>query len=107
MKKIILPESVVNQPIPTLSDRQFVVTKSDLSDAEQKLQRELFWYREEFFKTIRGQWQEVCTLHPTRRNRIETEIFTDWGRTLWRIVSAVPTDDASHAGHAEARSFEA
>lgn len=35
------------------------MAKSDLSAAEQKVQQELFWYREELFKCIRGQWQET------------------------------------------------
>ena len=43
-----------------LSDRQFVVDKTKLSVAEYKLQRELFWYREELFKSVRGHWREVC-----------------------------------------------
>lgn len=59
LKKFLLPEDQVSKPIPTLSDRQFVVTKSNLTSAEEKNQRELFWYREELFKLIRGHWQEV------------------------------------------------
>ena len=46
-------------PIPTLSDRQFVLTKSNLSEPDQQLQRELFWYREELFNIVRGRWCEV------------------------------------------------
>jgi hypothetical protein len=30
-----------------------------LSDAEDKAQRELFWYREELLDIIRGRWKEV------------------------------------------------
>lgn len=59
MKKFLLPEEIVSQPIPTLSDRQFVVNKSKLTTTEEKNQRELFWYREELFKFIRGRWREV------------------------------------------------
>ncbi|KAJ3540870.1 hypothetical protein NMY22_g4126 [Coprinellus aureogranulatus] len=59
IRKIILPEETINKPIPTLSDRQFVVAKSDLTKAEQKVQRELFWYREELLKSIRGEWRET------------------------------------------------
>ena len=33
--------------------------KSKLSSEDSKLQRELFWYREELLKRIRGQWKEV------------------------------------------------
>ncbi|KAF4614895.1 hypothetical protein D9613_003081 [Agrocybe pediades] len=49
IKKILLTEDILSKPIPTLSDRQFVVTHSSLSSSEQKAQRELFWYREELF----------------------------------------------------------
>lgn len=59
VKQFLLPDDRVSEPIPTLSDRQFVVTKSNLSSAEEKNQRELFWYREELLKLIRGHWQEV------------------------------------------------
>ncbi|THH33843.1 hypothetical protein EUX98_g252 [Antrodiella citrinella] len=59
IKKFRLSEDHVSRPIPTLSDRQFVVTKSNLSSAEERLQRELFWYREELFKYIRCTWKET------------------------------------------------
>ncbi|PCH38067.1 hypothetical protein WOLCODRAFT_114758 [Wolfiporia cocos MD-104 SS10] len=58
IKKMLLPEESTSKPIPTLSDRQFVVTKSNLTSAEEKAQRELFWYREELFKIVRGYWRE-------------------------------------------------
>jgi hypothetical protein len=60
LKKIQLPEEITSQAIPMLSDRQFVVDKMKLSAVESKLQRELFWYREELFKSVRGPWREVC-----------------------------------------------
>jgi hypothetical protein len=60
LKKVQLPEEVTSQAIPMLSDRQFVVDKkTKLSIEGQKLQRELFWYREELFKSVRGHWREV------------------------------------------------
>jgi hypothetical protein len=59
LKKFQLPEEVTSQAIPMLSDRQFVVGKTKLSPEEDKLQRELFWYREELFKSLCGYWQEV------------------------------------------------
>jgi trafficking protein particle complex subunit 9 len=59
LKKIRLPEGVTSQAIPMLSDRQFVVEKMKLSVEEDKLQRELFWYREELFKSVHGHWREV------------------------------------------------
>ncbi|KAJ6496720.1 TRAPP II complex [Mycena vitilis] len=59
IKKFILSEAHVSRPIPTLSDRQFVVTKSKLSKVQERAQRELFWYREELFKNLRGRWREA------------------------------------------------
>ncbi|KAJ6547608.1 TRAPP II complex [Mycena capillaripes] len=59
IKRFILSEAHISQPIPTLSDRQFIVTKSKLSKAQERAQRELFWYREELFKNLRGRWREA------------------------------------------------
>ncbi|KAK7020579.1 transport protein Trs120 or TRAPPC9 TRAPP II complex subunit-domain-containing protein [Favolaschia claudopus] len=53
IKKFILSEAHISQPIPTLSDRQFVVTKSNLSDSQERAtERELF-------KRLRGHWREA------------------------------------------------
>ncbi|KAF8201813.1 transport protein particle complex subunit, partial [Pholiota molesta] len=59
IKKILLSEEALAVPIPTLSDRQFVVAQSSLSQSDQRTQRELFWYREELFKTVIGRWHET------------------------------------------------
>ncbi|KAF8628414.1 hypothetical protein AX15_003936 [Amanita polypyramis BW_CC] len=58
LRKFSLPLALVSKPVPTLSDRQFVVAKSGLSTSDEQLQRELFWYREELFKIICGRWCE-------------------------------------------------
>jgi hypothetical protein len=63
LKKFRLPEEVTSQAVPMLSDRQFVVDKTKLSLEEDKLQRELFWYREELFKSVHGHWREVGLQH--------------------------------------------
>lgn len=59
VRKLLLSDEQLSKPIPTLSDRQFVVQKSQLSENELKTQLELFWYREELFKCVRGRWREV------------------------------------------------
>jgi hypothetical protein len=59
IKKIRIDEALWSKPIPTLSDKQFVVAQSSLSQREEQAQRELFWYREELFKCVRGRWREV------------------------------------------------
>ncbi|KIL69772.1 hypothetical protein M378DRAFT_190156 [Amanita muscaria Koide BX008] len=58
LKKLSLEADHLSRPIPTLSDRQFIVSKSNLSDYEEQMQRELFWYREELFKIVSGRWRE-------------------------------------------------
>jgi hypothetical protein len=96
VKKFLLPDDHVSQPIPTLSDRQFVVTKSNLTSAEEKRQRELFWYREELFKFIRGHWREVsgyslCVIH-----KPETQ-GTGWWHPLRRPLPSTAENDSSDA----------
>ncbi|KAI0093921.1 TRAPP II complex [Irpex rosettiformis] len=59
LRRFRLSEEQITQPIPTLSDRQFVVAKSNLSSQEELVQRELFWYREELLDRIRGSWKET------------------------------------------------
>ena len=59
VKKFRLSDDLISEPIPTLSDRQFVVGKSRLSIEEEQAQRELFWYREELLKIISARWKEV------------------------------------------------
>ncbi|KAI0703613.1 TRAPP II complex [Cytidiella melzeri] len=58
LRRFRLPEEQIAHPIPTLSDRQFVVSKAHLSPKEESMQRELFWYREELLKRVRGRWKE-------------------------------------------------
>lgn len=59
IRRISLSTELTSRPIPTLSDRQFVVSKSKMSEAQVKVQRELFWYREELFKCVQAKWKEV------------------------------------------------
>lgn len=57
--KIVLSAEQLAVPIPSLSTRQFVVSKVKRSLAQDRLDRELFWYREELLKLIQGSWNEV------------------------------------------------
>ncbi|KAG5645221.1 hypothetical protein DXG03_006638 [Asterophora parasitica] len=59
IRKLLLSEELLSQTIPTLSDRQFVVQKSKLSEEDARTERELFWYREELFRCVRGRWRET------------------------------------------------
>ena len=59
VKRFSLSSERSSVPLPTLSDRQFVVSKEQLTQEEERLQRELFWYREELFKIVDATWTEV------------------------------------------------
>lgn len=57
IERFVLPKSVTSAPIPSLTNRQFVVT--GLASDVEKAQRELFWYREELLKRVQANWKEV------------------------------------------------
>lgn len=57
--RIRIPASQLSQPIPSLSERQYVVDKSRKSPDQIKLERELFWYRDALLKTLDATWVEV------------------------------------------------
>jgi len=51
-------------PIPTLNpanQRQYVVSASKISPETERASREVFWYREEVLKHIRGSWSDEST----------------------------------------------
>lgn len=56
VRRFLLPESESSLPIPSLTNRQFVLTEQVAGDL---IQRELFWYREHLFKHVRLGWKEV------------------------------------------------
>lgn len=85
LRRFRLSEEEVMRPIPTLSDRQFVVAKAHLSSTDEFTQRELFWYREELFKRVRGKWKEV-RLHVYSVTHAHSG--SDWRFTIWRFVVA-------------------
>ncbi|KAH7103873.1 TRAPP II complex [Auriculariales sp. MPI-PUGE-AT-0066] len=62
LKRAHLPDSITSQPIPTLSNRQFIVAKEKLTGTEAATRLELYWYREELFKFVNARWKE--TNHP-------------------------------------------
>lgn len=59
LDRIVIPPEQLAQPIPSLSDRQFVVAKVQQSVEEERISRELFWYREELLQRIQASWNEV------------------------------------------------
>ena len=59
VKRFSVPIQKASSPIPTLTGRQFVVSK--MGDAHEKATRELFWYREELLERLKATWKEVSS----------------------------------------------
>lgn len=59
LMRINLPPKETSKPIPSLLERQFVVTRSDLTADQEMLQRELFWHREALLKCLKAHWREA------------------------------------------------
>jgi len=106
IKRYLLPEDIVSKAIPTLSDRQFVLTKSNLTSAEEKTQRELFWYREELFKSIRGRWREVSlqAFFPFLLNICLCPPLPDWRNSLRGSLFTTATSKLAYVGDLTDRS---
>ncbi|KAJ1309581.1 hypothetical protein OPQ81_006354 [Rhizoctonia solani] len=57
IRRLSLSPEQVSREVPTLSDRQFVVSKAGFT----AIQQELFWYRETLFDIVKGRWSEPGT----------------------------------------------
>nr|XP_019045803.1 hypothetical protein I302_06194 [Kwoniella bestiolae CBS 10118]OCF24733.1 hypothetical protein I302_06194 [Kwoniella bestiolae CBS 10118] len=64
-ERMILPlprrtiaQALLSRPIPSLSERQYIVDKEKKSVSKIKKERELFWYREELLKMVKATWVE-------------------------------------------------
>lgn len=64
LERIVIPAEKLALPIPSLSKRQFIVAKVKRTLAEERLSRELFWYREELLNRIQASWNEVRLVPP-------------------------------------------
>ena len=62
---LLLPRVFIQNPyeaIPTIGNaRQFVVSMSKISPEAERANREIFWFREELLKHVRGTWSEDST----------------------------------------------
>ncbi|CCO27710.1 Transport protein particle subunit trs120 Short=TRAPP subunit trs120 [Rhizoctonia solani AG-1 IB] len=57
VRRLSLSPEQASRDVPTLSDRQFVVSKVGFT----AIQQELFWYRETLFDIVKGRWSEPGT----------------------------------------------
>ncbi|KAF9427066.1 hypothetical protein BGZ94_005533 [Podila epigama] len=57
VRRMVLSTEQMSLPIPTLSNKQFVVARgAALTAEEQTLERSLFWFREELLKRVVARW---------------------------------------------------
>ncbi|OCB84083.1 hypothetical protein A7U60_g8755 [Sanghuangporus baumii] len=73
IERFSLPTTVTTAPIPSLTNRQYVV--SGLANEEDKAQRELFWHREELLKKVHASWKEAAGSR-TGELSLRTQRFT-------------------------------
>lgn len=66
LDRLSLSPEQVERPIPSLSEKQFIAAKVKRSADEERLERELFWYRQELLRRIRLVWNKVCLPSITR-----------------------------------------
>lgn len=59
LERINLTAQELSRPIPSFSNRQFVVAKFKKSVSEETSIREMFWYRQELLKRVQATWNEV------------------------------------------------
>ncbi|WVR06234.1 hypothetical protein IAU60_003264 [Kwoniella sp. DSM 27419] len=62
LSRLVIPQEVLSRPIPTLSERQYVVDKTKKSASTVQKERELFWYREKLLESISLAWVEPGSL---------------------------------------------
>ncbi|EIW73613.1 hypothetical protein TREMEDRAFT_26647, partial [Tremella mesenterica DSM 1558] len=58
----------ISRPIPILTERQYVVDKRQISQAETKRKKEMFWYREQLLNLLFAKWVEPGSLRSGKLN---------------------------------------
>ncbi|KAG8935684.1 hypothetical protein FRC02_006960 [Tulasnella sp. 418] len=61
LRRVMLPPDKTSSPIQSLTSRQFVVEKEKLTSSDEQVRRELFWYREYLFESVKAKWREPGT----------------------------------------------
>lgn len=59
MDRLRLASELLARPIPSFSERQFIVDQVPRSKDDEQLRRELFWYRQELVRRIKLTWNEA------------------------------------------------
>lgn len=61
LPRLSLPDSKALAPIPSLSSRQFILSRVKLSPSEEQKERRRFWYRQELLGRLTATWTEART----------------------------------------------
>ncbi|CAO1630540.1 unnamed protein product [Parajaminaea phylloscopi] len=61
LDKIDLPAVQTDKPIPSLSSRQFILSRVKLTPSEERLAKQRFWYRNELLRRLRAHWTDERT----------------------------------------------
>ncbi|TIC27042.1 hypothetical protein E3Q11_02760 [Wallemia mellicola] len=58
MKRTKLTEEIATAGIPSICERQFIISQASLTPQKERVMRELFWYSQEIYKKVRLYWRE-------------------------------------------------
>ncbi|KAK8858467.1 hypothetical protein IAR55_002694 [Kwoniella newhampshirensis] len=58
----VIAQGILSEPVPSLSERQYIVDKERKSAVQVLSEREKFWYREELLSLIHATWVEPGSL---------------------------------------------
>ncbi|KZT58996.1 hypothetical protein CALCODRAFT_219199 [Calocera cornea HHB12733] len=107
LRREYLPPTSVSEPIPSLLQRQFLVSKARLSTLEEREQRLLFWYREHLFSCVRATWREPLSGRAgelsLRRQRMTLPMLEAFRAERVRVELSVLVEDE---GAEEARAAQ-
>lgn len=98
LDRIVIPAEKLALPIPSLSERQFIVAKVKRSAADESLSRELFWYREALLEQIKATWNEVSSPTFLQLSHL-TSFLTGRKSTNWDNLATDSSTHAADAGH--------
>lgn len=92
LSKLSLSFAQLAAPIPSLSSRQFILSKIKLSPQEEKNVRRRFWYKQEILSRLRGHWRNVRDGHHGRLAGLEEAIDLDDSQFSILTIPAIDLD---------------
>ncbi|OCF62347.1 hypothetical protein L486_02015 [Kwoniella mangroviensis CBS 10435] len=75
LPRLSISQDLLSRPIPSLSERQYIVDKEMKSASRVKKDRELFWYREELLGMVKATWTEPGSMRRGNLN-IRDQLFS-------------------------------